>query len=191
LIQGVHAQSVVFIGLESVEGLLDGGLWRGSQGHSSTTELSFRGSRPDRLVVRIGGIRSDKKMTSCSFQLESPEERFKPIVKGTLEFTQDPMRSFTKVNVHGTADRQLVGASAQTAAVQGVANEYVRQLLDEVARRLEELAKGLPATPGAGPPRLGRAGLTPGAAKVVIGARKGKSTVASTRPVHGVMARQK
>lgn len=146
MIQGVRAQSVVFIGLESVEGVLDAGLWRGPQGYSSTTELSFTGSRPVRLVVRIGGMRSTKKMATCSFQLESPDERFKPIVKGTLEFTQDPARSRTKVTVQGMADRQLVGGTAQTTAVRGVANEYVRQLLDEIAKRLEELAKGVPAT---------------------------------------------
>ena len=150
MIQGVHAQSVVFIGLESIEGLLVGGLWRGRQGYSSTTKLSFTGSRPDRLVVRIGGIRSAKKMASCSFQLESPEERFKPVVKGTLEFTQDPGRTRTKVIVHGMADRQLVGGTAQPGVVRGVANEYVRQLLDEIARRLEELAKGEPVTAKAG-----------------------------------------
>lgn len=151
VIRGVHAQSVVFIGLESVEGLLQGGLWPGPQGHASTAELTFIGTRPDRLVVRIGEIRSAKKTASCSFQLESPKERFKPKVKGTLEFTTVPMRGRTKVILQGMADRELVGTLAPAETVRGVANEYVRQLLDEIARRLEELATREPAKAKAGP----------------------------------------
>jgi hypothetical protein len=145
VIQGVHAQSVVFIGLESVEGLLQGGLWPGPQGHVSTTELKFTGTRPDRLVVRIGEIRSAKKTASCSFQLESPKERFKPKVRGTLEFITIPIQGRTKIVLQGMADRSLVGTLAPTETVRGVANEYVRQLLDEIARRLEALGTKKPA----------------------------------------------
>jgi hypothetical protein len=146
VIQGVHAQSVVFIGLESVEGLLRGGLWARPQGHASTAELTFTGTRPDRLVVRIGDIRSAKKTASCSFQLESPNERSKPKVRGTLEFTTTvPMRGRTKVILQGMAERDLVGTLAPTETVRGVANEYARQLLDEIARRLEALATREPA----------------------------------------------
>jgi hypothetical protein len=145
VIQGVHAQSVVFIGVESVEGLLQGGLWPGPQGHASTAELTFTGTHPDRLVVRIGEIRSAKKTASCSFQLASPDERFKPKVRGTLEFTTVPMRGRTKIILQGMADRDLIGTPATTETVRGVANEYVRQLLDEVARRLEEMAASEPA----------------------------------------------
>ena len=150
MIQGVHAQSVVFIGLESVEGLLHGGLWPGPHGYASTAELTFTGTRPDRLVVRIGEIRSTKKTASCSFHLESPKERFKPKVRGTLEFTTVPLRGRTKVILQGMADRDLIGTPATTESVRGVANEYVRQLLDEIARRLEELAKSEPAKAKAG-----------------------------------------
>jgi hypothetical protein len=150
MIQGVHAQSVVFIGLESVEGLLQGGLWPGPQGHASSAEITFTGTHPDRLVVRIGEIRSAKKTASCSFQLESPKERAKPKVRGTLEFTT-PIRGRTKVILQGMADRDLVGTLAPTETVRGVANEYVRQLLDEIARRLEELATSGPAKAKVGP----------------------------------------
>ena len=145
VIQGVHAQSVVFIGPESVAGLLQGGLWRGPQGRASTAELAFTGTCPDRLVVRIGQIRSSKRSASCSFQLESPIERFKPKVTGTLEFIEAPTRGRTKVILQGMADRALVGTQAPTEAVRGVANEYVRQMLDEIARRLEELGTSEPA----------------------------------------------
>jgi hypothetical protein len=150
VIQGVHAQSVVFIGLESVEGLLRAGLWTRPQGDASTAELTFIGTRPDRLVVRIGGIRSAKKTASCNFQLESPTELFKPKVRGTLEFTPVPMHSRTKVVLQGMADRDLIGTLAPTETVRGVANEYVRQLLDEIARRLEQLATSEPAKAKAG-----------------------------------------
>jgi hypothetical protein len=113
----------------------------------STTELKFTGTRPDRLVVRIAEIRSAKKTASCSFQLESRKERFKPKVRGTLEFITVPMRGRTKIVLQGIADRNLVGTLAPTETVRGVANEYVRQQLDEIARRLEalgtkELAQG-------------------------------------------------
>jgi hypothetical protein len=154
VIQGVHAQSVVFIGPESVAGLLQGGLWRGRQGRASTAELAFTGTRPDRLVVRIGEISSSKKSASCSFQLESPKGRFKAKVKGTLEFIAVPMRDRTKVILLGMADRDLVGTLAPTEAVRGVANEYVRQMLDEIARRLEELAMSEPAKATEGSSRL-------------------------------------
>jgi hypothetical protein len=153
VIQGVHAQSVVFIGPESVEGLLRGGLWRRPQGRTSTVELAFTGTRPDRLVVRIGEIRASKRSASCSFQLESLSERFKPKVKGTLEFIAVPKRDRTKVILQGMADRDLVGA-ASTEAVRGVANEYVRQMLAEIARTLEELATSEPARAREGSSRL-------------------------------------
>lgn len=145
MIQGVHAQSVVFIRPDSVGGLLEGGLWPGPQGRLGTTELAFTGTHPDRLVVRIGEIRSAKKSASCSFQLESPKEGFKTKVRGTLEFIPVPMRGRTKVILQGMAVRDLVGSLASTEAVRGVANEYVRQLLDEIAKRLEQLATSEPA----------------------------------------------
>jgi hypothetical protein len=106
----------------------------------------FTGTRPDRLVVRIGEIRSTKKTASCSFQLESPTERFKPKVSGKLEFATVPTGDRTKVVLQGMADRDLVGPLAPTETVRGVANEYVRQLLDEIAKRLEQLATSEPAT---------------------------------------------
>jgi hypothetical protein len=97
------------------------------------------------LVVRIGEVRSAKKAASCSFQLDSPKERLKPKVRGTLEFTTIPMRGRTKIVLQGMADRDLAGTLAPTETVRGVANEYVRQLLDEIARRLEELGTSEPA----------------------------------------------
>lgn len=153
MIQGVHAQSVVFIGPESVEGLLRAGLWLGPQGRASNVELAFTGTRPDRLVVRIGETRATKRSTFCTFQLESVSERFKPKVKGTLEFIAVPQRDRTKVTLQGMADRDLVG-TASTEAVRGVANEYVRQMLDEIARRLEDLATSEPARARQGSSRL-------------------------------------
>jgi hypothetical protein len=146
VIQGVHAQSVVFIGVESIEGLLRGGLWPAPQGYASTAELAFTGTRPDRLVVRLGEIRAAKKTASCSFQLESPKERFKPKVRGTLEFTTVSLRGRTKVMLQGMAERDLAGTLAPTETVRALANEYVRQLLDEIARRLEALASSELAT---------------------------------------------
>lgn len=153
MIQGVHARSVVFIGPESVEGLLRVGLWRGSHGRASNVELAFTGTRPDRLVVRIGEIRALRRSTFCTFQLESVSERFKPKVKGTLEFIAMAQRDRTKVSLQAMADRDLVGA-ASTETVRGVANEYVRQMLDEIARRLEELAPSEPAGAGERSSRL-------------------------------------
>jgi len=52
------------------------------------------------------------------------------------------------------ADRALVGTQAPTEAVRGVANEYVRQMLDEIARRLEELVTSEPAKAREGSNRL-------------------------------------
>jgi len=158
VIQAVHAQSVVFIGVESVEDLLQGGLWRGPSGNTSTSELNFTGNRPERLLVRIGGMRSAGRMaTSCNFQMESLEQRFKPEVQGTIEFAAVKVASTTatrariktipgrtKLVLRGTADRDLLGTMAPTAAVREVADEYARQLLDEIASRLEKLAKSEP-----------------------------------------------
>jgi len=59
----------------------------------------------------------------------------------------------TKVILQGIADRDLVGI-ASTEAVRGVANEYARQMLDEIARRLEELATSEPAKAREGSSRL-------------------------------------
>ena len=67
-----------------------------------------------------------------------------PKIRGTLELTSVPIRGRTKVILQAMADRDLVGTPAPTETVRGVANEYGRQLLDEIAKRLEELATGEP-----------------------------------------------
>lgn len=149
MIQGVHAQSIVFIDLDAVEHLLREGLWQGTLGHSSTTVVRLTGSRPDRLVVRIRGVRSARKVTSCDFQLESSREHAKPVITGAIEFTPVPKQARAKVILHGMADRDLLGALAPTEAVRGVANEYARQLLGEIAGRLEARARGPVKSPGA------------------------------------------
>ena len=149
MIQGVHAQSLVFIDPETVEHLLKAGLWQSSQGQSSTTVVRLTGSRPDRLVVRITGVRSARKVTSCDFQLESPKEHVKAVIAGAIEFTPVPKKTRAKLILHGMADRDLLGALASTESVRGVANEYARQLLSEIAARLEARARGPAKSQGA------------------------------------------
>jgi hypothetical protein len=140
LIQGVHAQSIVFIDLDTVAHLLQDGHWLGPQANSSTIVLRLTGSRPDRLVVRIGRVQSARKMTSCDFQLESPKEHAKPVVRGAIEFSRVPKQTRTKLILHGVADRDLLGALASTETVRGVANEYARQLLSAIVTKLEARA---------------------------------------------------
>jgi hypothetical protein len=139
LIQGVHAQSVIFMGLEPLEALFQRGLWPGPQGYSSSTELSFTGSRPGRFTVRMGGLRCTSKTASCSWQLEAPSEPFKPKLRGSLEFSQAATRMRTKVMLQGMVERDLIGAAMATDEVRSVANEYARQLLEGIARHLEDL----------------------------------------------------
>jgi len=81
---------------------------------------------------------------TCSFQVESPGGRSRARVNGTLQFTAGTSVRGSKVRLDGAAARDLAGPGAPAEAARHVANGYGRQLLNEVACRLEELSTDRP-----------------------------------------------
>jgi hypothetical protein len=143
MIQGVHAQTVTFVSLDRLTTLLEAGLWTSRRSQSNQAELTLTADLPRTFVVRLGSIRTTSKMTVCSLQLETPEEKFQPMVRATLEFTPVPTKSRTKIRLDGSAAARLVDGPEMTPTdeIRRMANDYARQLLSEIAARIEELAE--------------------------------------------------
>jgi hypothetical protein len=143
LIQGVRAQTVAFVGLESASAVLQAGLWESPQGRSNHAELALTGGQSRRFVIRLGTIRrAGKAVVVCSIQLEAAEEKFQPVLRGTLEFTARAAKNRTQIRLEGSAAVRLADGPTEvsTNAVRHIGNDYARQVLDEVVARIEGLA---------------------------------------------------
>ena len=142
MIQGVHAQTVAFVGLERLTALLEAGLWPSGRGRSDHTELLLVGGRHERFTVRLGGIRATGKMTVCSLQLETPKEKFQPKLRAALEFTSLPVKNRIKIHLDGSAAARLADGPEVTSTdeIRRMGNDLARQLLGKIAARVEELA---------------------------------------------------
>jgi hypothetical protein len=142
MIQGVHAETLTFVALERLTELLEAGLWASGDSRSNQTQLALMGRRA-RFIVRLGAIRATAKMTVCSLQLETPEEKFQPKLRAALEFTRVPInKNRTKIRLDGSAAARLVDGPEMTSTdeIRRMGNDLARQLLGEIAARAEKLA---------------------------------------------------
>lgn len=142
MIQGVRAQTVAFVPLEAVTALLEAGLWASGGVRSNQSELKLSGGSSQKFVVRLGSIRKAGKTTVCSLQLETVEEKFQPVVRATLEFMAAPAKNRTQIRLEGTASMRLVDGpeAVPTDEIRRMGSDYARQLLSEVAVRIEKNA---------------------------------------------------
>lgn len=142
MIQGVHAETLTFVALERLTAQLEAGLWASGHSRSNHTELLLMGKPRQRFVVRLGGIRATAKMTVCTLQLETLEERFQPKLRASLEFTPAPMKSRTKIRLDGSTAARLVDGPEMTSTdeIRRMGNDLARQLLGAIAARAEKLA---------------------------------------------------
>src|SRR5258708_381883 len=141
MIQGVHAETVVFVEFDRATELIGvaGWPWLGRPGAMSAREVSLDGGAPRRFRVRAGQLRILKgKEVSCSVQLERPEGPMAALVRAQLTLTPVPKGGRTRLSLRGVAARDLVeGLPSTTDTCLRMANTYARSLLVGVATAME------------------------------------------------------
>ncbi len=138
MLQGVHAETIVFTSYQQARGvLLDGGwLLIGTANEFGGRDVKLKGTRPRRFRVRARDLRESGKSISCQVELHDGERLFAPLMRVALSFAPDG--SNTRVRLRGSTVRDLSPASAmQEATTRGLANEYARALLDQIAKAVE------------------------------------------------------
>ncbi len=157
MIQGVHARSTVFVGLQAVGAALHqhGGLWTvGALG----TDVVPADGHPEARVLRITGLtmlnrtsRTAGHVLTCNVQLEAPGQESSPQLRAAVRFTEVAGSTNTKITLEGSAARRLIpDRSANASEIVEVGNRYARQIVDSIAAQLERLA-GPQASPQPGP----------------------------------------
>ena len=148
MIQGVHAQTIVFTTYEHASSLVlaPGWPWIGTADQFGGREVAFRGTRPRRFRLRVSDARQRSKFISCRLELHDMERLFGPLIKVELSLAPEAMT--TSITLTGSTVRELAPASSMQAVVsRRLANEYARSLLDQIA---DEMEKGSAAsTPNA------------------------------------------
>ncbi|MGH7867133.1 MAG: hypothetical protein ACREP9_05715 [Candidatus Dormibacteraceae bacterium] len=139
MIQGVHAETIVFARYEQASSFV---LARSlpSVGISSQfggREVELRGSKSRPFRVRVTDVRErSRKTISCQLELHDVAHGYAPLMRVELSFIPDGTN--TRVDLKGSAARDLTpGPSAQTASSRGLANEYARALLEQIAKAIE------------------------------------------------------
>jgi hypothetical protein len=141
MIQGVHADTVVFMDFDRATELVraTGWPWLGRPGAMSTREVNLNGGAAGRFRVRPGQLRVLKgKTVDCSIQLERPDGLMATLVRGQVMLTAVPTERRTRLVLRGVAARDLIeGVPWTTNACLRVANAYARSLLESVATAME------------------------------------------------------
>jgi hypothetical protein len=141
MIQGVHADIVVFMDFDRATELVraTGWPWLGRPGAMSTREVNLNGGASRPFRVRPGQFRVLKgKTVNCSVQLERPDGLMATLVRGQVTLTPIPTERRTRLTLRGVAARDLIeGVPSTTNACVRVANAYARSLLESVATAME------------------------------------------------------
>ena len=141
MIQGVHADTVVFMDFDRASELVGatGWPWLGKPGAMSTREVNLNGGAPRRFRVRSGQLRVLKgKEVICSVQLERPDGTIATLVRAQVTLTPIPAERRTRLTLRGVAARDLIeGAPSTSSACVRAANNYARALLESVATAME------------------------------------------------------
>jgi hypothetical protein len=143
MIQGVHAETVVFMDFDRATELVraTGWPWLGRPGPMSTREVNLNADASRPFRVRPGQLRVLKgkgKTVDCSVQLERPDGLIATLVRAQVTLTAVPAERRTRLALRGVAARDLIeGAPSTTNACLRVANTYARSLLESVATAME------------------------------------------------------
>lgn len=148
MVQGVHGQTIVFTSYQQVRHLLLAGGWPsiGTASEHGGRDVKLQGTRPRRFRMRTTNLREKGKTISSSLELHDSERLVSPLIRVELSFAPDGAN--TRISLRGATVRDLAPASSmQTAMSRGLANEYSRALLDQMAKAIEKLsANGSPAS---------------------------------------------
>jgi len=141
MIQGVHAETVVFMDFDRATELVrvTGWPWLGRPGAMSTREVKLNGGALRPYRVRAGQMRVLRgREVNCSVQLERPQGHMATLVRAMVTLTPVPAERRTRLALRGMAARDLIeGVPATTNACLQVANAYARSFLDSVAVAME------------------------------------------------------
>jgi hypothetical protein len=176
MIQGVHAETVVFVDFNRATELVRaaGWPWLGRPGAMSTREVDLGEGVARRFRVRNGQLRViEGKQITCSIQLERPDSPMQTLVRAQLTVTPVPRERRTRLALQGGAAPDLFqGVPASTNAFLRVANGYARSLLQSVASAMEG---------GNHPPRRGPLGTPAAYHRLAVDLRQ-RQRLSGSRP---------
>ncbi len=156
MLQGVHAETIVFTSYQQARSLrLDGG-WPliGTASEFGGRDVKLLGTKPRRFRIRTTDLRESGKAISCQLDLHDGERLFAPLMRVELSFVQDGPN--TRVRLRGATVRDLTPASPmQSEMSRALANEYARALLGLIAKAME--ARSGKSHPAARPRAVPRA----------------------------------
>ena len=151
MIQGVHAETIIFSRFEQARDFV---LTRnlpsiGVASQFGGREIELRGSEPRPFRIRIADVKERAKHISCQIELHDVARLYAPMMRVEISFVPDGPN--TRVSLTGSAARNFTPASSQhTAIARGLANEYARALLEQLAEAIERRpAPARPKTPTA------------------------------------------
>ena len=147
MIQGVHAETIAFSSYaDACEiALTPGWPWLGDAGLQGSREVNLGGVPPRRVRLRVSAAQAHGHSTLCSIELLEVDRLFTPRLQ--LELTLQPNSSGTRLTVSGLFARDLAGdPSSDPELSRHLANEYLRSLIEKVAKEIEGLKGGSEAT---------------------------------------------
>jgi hypothetical protein len=139
MIQGVHAETIVFAQYEkAAQFVLARSLPSiGIASQFGGREVELRGTRPRMSRVRVTDVRERARAISCQLEVHDVTRLYAPLMRIELSFVPDGAN--TRVNLTGATARDLAPASSmQQTTSRGLANEYARGLLDQIAKAIEK-----------------------------------------------------
>lgn len=138
MLQGVHAETIVFTSYQQARSLrLDAG-WPlvGTASEFGGRDVKLLGAKPRRFRIRVTGLRESGKAISCQLDLHDGDRVFAPLMRVELSFVPDGPN--TRVRLTGATARDLTPASAMQGEMsRALANEYARALLGLIAKAME------------------------------------------------------
>ena len=139
LIQGVHAETITFSSYEDAceLALTPGWPWLGAAGLQGTREVELGGARR-RFRLRVSEAQARGHTTACTIELLELDRLFTLRIRVAL--TLQPNNSGTRLTVSGLVVRDLAGdPNGDPESSRHLANEYVRSLIEQVAKEIERL----------------------------------------------------
>ena len=141
MIQGVHAQTLVFAGYRQVHDRVLARGWPriGTASQFGGRDVALRGSEPRRFHLRVVDRRDRAKTVCCQLELHDAQRTSAPLMRVELTFVPDGAN--TRVTLSGSAAVDLTPASSMQGFIsRRLANEYARSLLEGIAHATEERA---------------------------------------------------
>ena len=157
MIQGVHAQTLVFASYQHVHDRVLAQGWPrvGTANRFGGRDVALTGAKPRRFHLRVTDLRQRGKTVRCQLVLHDLNRIPAPLMRVELTFVPDGAN--TRVSLSGSAAVDLSPASSmQCALSRQLANEYARALLEGIAHATEERTLETDPTSDAPTPKDGR-----------------------------------